>query len=375
LQTAIENRPDQFTLKGMMAELYRQSEEKDKAWSLYEELLEDYTDRPNLHLSYFDFLAEEKEYELMKEKAGEIIENEGITVEDKVSVIVRMLNIQEFRDKYKEDLEKVTKQFSTIYPDDATVVLLLSEVYSNTGKNREAIDVLKNFVNNDDSQYFVWESLLVRINEEGNNDELYTYSKECSKKFNKMPLPKMMLAFAAIEREEYDLGKEELEKVRILVNDQNEFIVQVLSLEAEIEYRQNRPGKAWSKFDEALSIDEDNALILNNYAYYLAEESIELKKAQKMIERCLEKEKNATYMDTFAWILYKQSKYKQALEVMKEIFENVPVYDADILEHYGFIQAANNNCKEAVVLWQAALKADSEKKELIKEIKDCIGKD
>ena len=70
----------------------------------------------------------------------------------------------------------------------------------------------------------------------------------------------------------------------------------------------------------------------------------------------------------------KQGKYKDALEVMKGIFDSVAVSDPDILEHYGFIQEANGNCEDAVLLWQAALKGDPEKQSLIKEIKACIGR-
>jgi len=42
---------------------------------------------------------------------------------------------------------------------------------------------------------------------------------------------------------------------------------------------------------------------MNNYAYYLSEEKTDLKKAEKMSAKAVEKEpNNSTYLDTYAWI-------------------------------------------------------------------------
>ena len=59
--------------------------------------------------------------------------------------------------------------------------------------------------------------------------------------------------------------------------------------------------------------DPDNVLVLNNYGYYLSEQEIELEKAKKMSYKTVEKEpNNATYLDTYAWILYKLNDFENA---------------------------------------------------------------
>src|SRR5690606_39670162 len=59
--------------------------------------------------------------------------------------------------------------------------------------------------------------------------------------------------------------------------------------------------------------------ILNNYAYYLSIEGIELAKAETMISKVIELEPlNPTYLDTYAWILFKRENYLEALYFIEQ---------------------------------------------------------
>ncbi|MEZ5010869.1 MAG: hypothetical protein R2744_04365 [Bacteroidales bacterium] len=62
-----------------------------------------------------------------------------------------------------------------------------------------------------------------------------------------------------------------------------------------------------------------------------------LPKAEEMIVRCLKSERNNTYLDTYAWVLYKQGKYRKAGEIMKEILRKRKMTRncSNIMEIYG----------------------------------------
>ena len=66
-------------------------------------------------------------------------------------------------------------------------------------------------------------------------------------------------------------------------------------------------------YDKALAMNADDASTLNNYAYYLSERNEQLDKAERMSKRSWSLLRmQPTYMDTYAWILFKPKKYSEA---------------------------------------------------------------
>jgi tetratricopeptide (TPR) repeat protein len=111
---------------------------------------------------------------------------------------------------------------------------------------------------------------------------------------------------------------------------------------------------------------------MNNYAYYLAEQNTRLKEAEKMAKEVIEKEKdNATFLDTYAWVLYKRGKARDALRIMEKIVTPGSKEDAEYCEHYGFILKKLGKCDLAVKQWETALSIDKSKTGLLKDIENC----
>jgi tetratricopeptide (TPR) repeat protein len=131
------------------------------------------------------------------------------------------------------------------------------------------------------------------------------------------------------------------------------------------------PG-SYDYYEQAIKISPHDPLILNNYAYFLAEGGNDLKRALKMAEEVMTLEgDNETYIDTYAWILYKQGKTRKAYEAMLRIFSVQNERDPEILEHMGFILKKLRRCPEAVKYWREALEKDGTKKYLEEEISKC----
>ena len=170
----------------------------------------------------------------------------------------------------------------------------------------------------------------------------------------------------------YSIALDELKKAEILAADNKEFIVQVLTMRADVYYRMKDYLKAFETFEKALKTDKEDLTVINNYAYYLAEQNTNLKEAEEMAKRVIEKEKgNTTFLDTYGWVLYKRGKLNEAAKVMESIISSGDKPDAVWYEHYGYILRKQKKCDEAVKNWNIALKIDSTKRELIKEIENC----
>jgi len=93
------------------------------------------------------------------------------------------------------------------------------------------------------------------------------------------------------------------------------------------------------------------------------------------IKIVIEKEgENKTFMDTYAWVLYKRGKLKEAARIMEEIMKGVED-DSEWFEHYGFIMKAMKKCEIATEYWNRAMSLDRKKEYLIKEIENCSKRD
>ena len=119
-----------------------------------------------------------------------------------------------------------------------------------------------------------------------------------------------------------------------------------------------------------MEIDASNALVLNNYAYYLAVRGEQMEKAEEMSKKSLEKEpENASYLDTYGYILFKNGKYEEAEKYIKKSLDKEPE-SGEINEHYGDVQYKLGNKEAAMDYWKKAKKYGSEGEDLKKKIEE-----
>lgn len=112
----------------------------------------------------------------------------------------------------------------------------------------------------------------------------------------------------------------------------------------DLYYKRGDSKDAFDEYENSLYFLGDNALALNNYAYFLSEEGVELDKAKKMSRRSLDLvENNPTYLDTYAWILFKLGEYQEAMDYIKlamEIAEQQGDVNEEYEKHYEEIEKA-----------------------------------
>lgn len=126
---------------------------------------------------------------------------------------------------------------------------------------------------------------------------------------------------------------------------------------------------AFANFDKALALNPDDEQVLNNYAYFLSLAKVNLDKALSMAERVVKKQpKNATYLDTLAWVLFQLKKYSEAATRMEEVLRLEPSPSGVMLEHYGDILFHLNRLPEAVSWWKKAQESSEGSDKLILKI-------
>ena len=116
-----------------------------------------------------------------------------------------------------------------------------------------------------------------------------------------------------------------------------EMAADIYGLLGDIYQKIGRIHDTYIAYDSCLVYNPDKVLCLNNYAYFLSLEGKDLKKAEKMSYRAITVEpNNATYLDTYAWILYKQKRYEDAkayIDMALEHLKEGDDPDGEIAKH------------------------------------------
>jgi tetratricopeptide (TPR) repeat protein len=364
--------PSNIMYKGLLAEIYSSKGDNEKALAVYDGILEQNPDDPQTQLSLCSFLISTKNYDELFLLLNTVILNNNIRREDKISLIARLIDIP---DIYKDNGDKLMLAIMVMeanFKNDNIVPLLRPELLIKQNKLDEAGDRLEDIVKEMPDNYYAWEKLLLVYLQEADYKDLMTKGEECATRFNRSFLAKILYANGALESGKYDIALDELKKAEILAGDNKDSLVQVITMRADVYYRMKDYKKTFELFDEALKYNKDDLTVLNNYAYYLAEQDQKLKEAEQMAKKVIEIDgENNTFLDTYAWVLYKRGKLKEAAEVMEKIVGKEDRPNAEYYEHYGYILKKERNCDKAIENWNKALKLDSTKTNLLKEIENC----
>lgn len=134
----------------------------------------------------------------------------------------------------------------------------------------------------------------------------------------------------------------------------------------DIMHQKGMDKEAFAAYDSCLQWKEDNIGCLNNYAYYLSIKGKQLDKAEQMSFRTIKAEpKNATYLDTYAWILFMQERYKEARIYIDQTLQNDSDSSAVLLEHAGDIYYQAGEKEKALTLWIESLKRATDDSEIV----------
>lgn len=131
---------------------------------------------------------------------------------------------------------------------------------------------------------------------------------------------------------------------------------------------------AFRYYRRALALDADNALVLNNYAYFLTLLDKNLDEALVMAERAVSLQpNNASYADTYAWVLHRLGRNEEAKQAMRQALTLSSQMDATLLMHYGDILWSLGEKFMAETYWQKAVERGYDKGLMEAHIKTIKG--
>ena len=138
----------------------------------------------------------------------------------------------------------------------------------------------------------------------------------------------------------------------------------------DVLFELEKDDECYAAYDSALVYDPYNLEVLNNYSYFLSLDEEDLQRALDMSKKTVETEpENDTFLDTYAWILFKMERYEEAKAYAEKIISLGVELSPVVLHHIGDIYAKCGDTEKAVLYWQKACDAGDETKILKKKIR------
>gem|GEM_PF-4877825 len=193
------------------------------------------------------------------------------------------------------------------------------------------------------------------IKDPGKVDKALEYAKKAYSMRPEEPQILDTLALCYMGRSEYDKARKYFEKAYSLEPGNTDVLRHMADFYLVVDQKELSIGY----MKEYLKKEPTDIEIMNNLAYLLATEGKELNKAQELIEKVLQmdKENSAIYMDTLGWIYYKKKRYKDALKVFNDIKD---AEDAEILTHKAYVFAKLSMYRESMIFFRKVIRVSPE---------------
>lgn len=241
------------------------------------------------------------------------------------------------------------------HPDDLPLALGYGSILRQQGLYPRAVEVLKPFVKTHPTNEELWEGVIGDAVSAEENDLASELSLEAIKyiKSNWRYYLFASIGFAEQPKRAMAIAEQGL---RELPDTETMGRSILYGLLGDLYLEGGNQRKSFESYDKALELEPNNASVLNNYAYALVERELNLDKAEQMAGNAVRLQpKDANALDTFAWIYYKQGKYRMArLYLIEALGIAGKEASAVLYDHLGDVRMALEEIDAAHEAWTKA---------------------
>lgn len=264
------------------------------------------------------------------------------------------------KERGQRDPEKETfalELFSRLekeFPGQANVQVVGGDLYLSLGKNTEAQRHYLSAIDGGATNFEVWQNLLYLEMKLEQYDQVVNHSDRALEYFPNQAMLHYFNGIANQHKRKNKQAAESLEQAKKLSSANPAMVSEINGLLGDTYNALKEFEKSDKAYDDALAFNASNDVILNNYSYFLAMRKSNLEKAEKMAAQLVKNNpENATYLDTYAWVLYVREKYKDAKKTIEKAIAT-GLANATHVEHYGDILFKLGDVENAVKQWEKA---------------------
>ena len=366
----IKTFPDEERYLMAFTEILSKNGMRDKAIAYLESFVNDHPDAGGVKMLLAGFYRDMGMEEKARPFLLSLFDDHDIDLSSKLIVLgAYNAELNDNKTKKLSDPDKeafaaqLYEKLKTGYPGDPSVHIIGGDLYLSTGKNREAQAAYLKAVETGAAVNFeVYENLLFLEVKLEQWDQVIRHAEEALEIYPNQSMIHYFNGFAHLRKRHYREAIASFEQARRLASSNAALSSEISSQLGEAYNATQEYAKSDKAYDEALTLNPNNATVLNNYSYYLALRKENLEKAEKMSATLIKNHpENPTFLDTYAWVLFTRGKYKEAKKVIERAITTGKATSTHF-EHYGDILYKLGDVDGAVRQWEKArgLNANSE---------------
>jgi len=353
--------PTESRYKVFRGDIFMEQKMPEKAFEIYQQVLKDDPQNAFVYVSLSEYYNSVDKPDKAMESIVSALKSEQLDVDTKVQVLGKYVE-KLVKDSTKfVETESLFKLLVDRYPLEEQVHGYYALFLEYQKRDAEALSELETMININPKNDQTWLRLIQFYVNDKNYNQLLTVTRRAIENLPKLPVWYFYHGIAQFQLADYNGSLLTYQTgLPFIPTEQASFKSDFYAQIADIYYKLEKKDSAFINYDRALAANAQNIMVMNNYAYYLSLEKLELKKAEKMSAKTVELEpKNSTYLDTYAWILYQQGSYSLAKFYIERAIDNLSkeVEKGEVLEHYGDILWMSNQDEKALEMWQKSLDA------------------
>lgn len=363
-QRIVEEFPYDSEARTNLALAYEASGCDSLAERSYEEAFRIDTTNIETLVALVDYYDRNGDMKRMFDYERRIFRDDRVTIEEKIDRLEQYTSDMTFYSQNFFNVGSVILGLMTDYPDNRKVIDAYAAHLLGGGDVEAAIDLLRRHLN-DDSTTDIDYIELIKLESVVGRKELV--EEDLAAGMARFPESWMIYIYAAVIRLENNDAKGAIKyaKSALKHSSNDKEISETWGFIGDVYHQVEDDKRAFKAYRKALRYDENNVMVLNNYAYYLSLMDKDLEHALAMSSRAIELERgNATYIDTYAWVLHRLGRNEEAKVAMRQALSLSGQKESALLAHYGDILWALGEKFMADTYWKKAVEMGYDAEEM-----------
>lgn len=372
IESLVQEYPMDMRYQVILGDVYLQNGKKQEAYDVYQKVLAAEPDNPMAIFLMASYYKQTGQEELYQQQLDTLLLNKKVTPDTKVGVMRQMIVENEQADKDSTQIIALFDRIMKQEQDDPQIPMLYAQYLLSKNMESESVPVLEQVVDLDPTNKA---ARMMLIGAAVKKEDYKQIIKVCEPGIEATPDALEFYYYLAVaynQAEKPDsvisICKRALEHTT--ADSKKEIVSDFYSILGDMYHTQKQMKEAYAAYDSALVYNPSNIGALNNYAYYLSVERRDLDKAEEMSYKTVKAEpNNATYLDTYAWILFEKGNYAEARIYIDNAMKSEGGDKSDVIvEHCGDIYYMTGDVDGALTYWKKALEMGSESKTLKQKI-------
>ncbi len=360
LERAIVNTPNETQYYGMLAQVYDELGDSGKALEMYERALaldpDDSMTRVSLAQYYYDAGKQDQAFAQLREAFAD----PDLDIDPKMQLLLGIYSVSDGKDsasqRIVQESHALIQVLKKAHPQSGKPWSIEGDYFLREGRNEEARSAFRKALEFEQDKFPIWSALLQLDLQLQDYQATHQDAEKAIELFPTQPEFHLFNGIALSQLKKHPEAIDALVTGRDLVVDNDPMLHQFWSSLGDAYNAAGRHADSDKAYDRALAMNANDPTVLNNYAYYLSERGEKLEKAEAMSRKAIDLEPGvATYLDTYAWVLYKMGRLADARTWQEKALAAAGgATEGTLLEHYGDILFKLGDKEGALVQWKKA---------------------